>query len=580
MGRRPVRFSALVATVVFVSGAAAYGCGGSSTTADDGIDGGIPGADGSQDGTFGTVDGTDHDTPDGASDGQPLADDARASDAEGGTLADGGNDVDASNDGALQDADAEPPPPPPPPPGPLSASYVDFDINHVLETGQSNSVANGAHPELTLPINTVPYTTAQPYTNLMFDTGVMTATNCNGDGCPAVDYVAPTSFVPLVERDDFFSGSKVETASSGLANEVSNLALTTFMFNVKAGYPKKHDVLVSLHGRSGNTYWCLRKGGCNYKPADEIKAFDEATKQVMAAKALATAAVPPKTYVVRAVTAIHGESDHYAYQMNADDHPEFPLVGTNGVANRIQEYDDALIEWQEDYEAMAKGITGQTQPVPLFISGVSGWTGDRHSKLSILQMSAHLRAPGKVVYVAPGYVFEGAVPSDFPSTGNLECLHFSIHGQQHLGEYFAKAYAQVVFKGKPWEPLRPVDIQRAGAVITVKFLVPAPPIALDTSRIAMTGNYGFDFLEGGVVQTVSKVEITAADTVTITLAAVPGAGPKRLTYAVNQPSPGCIGPGITSAGGARGNLRDSDATASLYGYPLYNWEVPFDMVVP
>ena len=264
MGRRSVRFSAHVATVVFVSGAAAYGCGGSSTTADDGPDGGIPGADGSQDGTFGTVDGTDQDTPDG----QPLADDARASDAEGGTLADGANDADASSDGALQDADADAGPPPPPP-GPLSASYVDFDINHVLETGQSNAVANGAHPEFTLPINTVPYTTAQPYTNLMFDTGVMTATDCNGDGCPAAKYVTPTSFVPLVERDDFFLGSKVETASSGLANEVSNLALTTFMFNVKAGYPKKHDVLVSLHGRSGNTYWCLRKGGCNYKPADE-----------------------------------------------------------------------------------------------------------------------------------------------------------------------------------------------------------------------------------------------------------------------------------------------------------------------
>ena len=25
-------------------------------------------------------------------------------------------------------------------------------------------------------------------------------------------------------------------------------------------------MLVSLHGRSGNTYWCLRKGGCDYKP--------------------------------------------------------------------------------------------------------------------------------------------------------------------------------------------------------------------------------------------------------------------------------------------------------------------------
>ncbi|MEA2749248.1 MAG: hypothetical protein QOI41_3391 [Myxococcales bacterium] len=577
MRRRPARYSLFFAAIAVVSGGAAYGCGGAGSSIDDGTDTGVP-PDDAHDGSLDTS---------SAPDGELLLDGARAPDAEGGAIADASSDGDADSDGAIHDAaaeadaDAAPPPPPPPPPGPLSTDYVDYDINHVLETGQSNSVANGGRPDNTVPINTVPYTTTQPYTNLMFNTGVMTAQSCDGNGCPAANYVAPTSFVPLVEQDQFFSGSKVETASSALANEVSNLALTTFMFNVKAGYPTKHDVLVSLHGRSGNTYWCLRKGGCSYKPANEIKAFDEATAQVTAAKALAAAAVPPKSYVVRAVTAIHGESDHYAYQQNADNHPEFPLVGTNGVANRIQEYDDALIEWQEDYEAMAKSITGQTQPVPLFISGVSGWTGNRHSKLSLLQMSAHLRAPGKVVYVAPGYVFEGAVPSTFPVNGALECLHFSIHGQQHLGEYFAKAYAQVVFKGQPWEPLRPIDIQRAGAVITVKLLVPVPPIALDTTRVAMIGNYGFDFSEGGVDQAISKVEVTAADTVTITLAAVPGAGVKRLTYAVNQPTPnGCIGPGVVSAGGARGNLRDSDATPSVHGYSLYNWEVPFDMAVP
>jgi len=561
MLRRPTRFTLCFAAVAVVSCGAAYGCGGSDSSGTDGSDGSLPGDDGSPDGALGTD----------------------ATDAEGGTIADGGHDADASSDGPLLDAssDADADADPPPPPGPLTTDYVDYDINHILETGQSNSVSNGGTPGTTIPINTVPYTTAQPYTNLMFDTGVMTSFNCDGEGCPAANYVAPTSFVPLVEQDAFFSSPKVETASSAMANEVSNLALTTFMFNVKAGYPKKHDVLVSLHGRSGNTYWCLRKGGCTYKPATDLKAFDEAVKQVMAAKALAAASVPPRSYVVRAVTSIHGESDHYAYQMNGDNHPEFPLDGTNGVANRIQEYDDALIEWQEDYEAMVKSITGQVQSVPLFISGLSGWTGDRHSKLSLLQMSAHLRAPGKVVYVAPGYVFEGAVPTSFPTTGALECLHFSIHGQQHLGEYFAKAYAQVIFKGKPWEPLRPLDIQRAGAVITVKFLVPAPPLALDTTRVAMIGGYGFDFSEGGVLQSIASVAVTAPDTVTITLAAVPGGGAKRLTYAINQPTPnGCIGPGVASAGGARGNLRDSDATPSLHGYSLYNWEVPFDMPVP
>ena len=80
------------------------------------------------------------------------------------------------------------------PTGTLSPSYVDFDVNHVLITGQSNAVSNGGSP---------PLAAAQPFTNLMFNTGVMPMTQCDdGNGCKA--YQTPTSFVPLVEGDNFF----------------------------------------------------------------------------------------------------------------------------------------------------------------------------------------------------------------------------------------------------------------------------------------------------------------------------------------------------------------------------------------
>lgn len=546
MIRRRRRTSLVAAAcVVATLGAAAYGCGGDDPAGS--LDSPLPGEDGSPDGTAPHEDGSTT-NPDGS----------KRSDAEGGT-----NPTDAGKDG---DADAAPP-------GPLSATYVDYDINHILETGQSNSVASGGRPENTFTKPTA-FTNAQPYTNVMFDTGVMTSKNCNGSGCPSLNYVAPASFVPLIENDAFFPTDRVETASSAMANEMSYLALTNFEFNVRPGYPLKHDILVSLHGRSGNTYWCLRKGGCNYKPASEISAFDEAIRQVTAAKALAVAA--GKSYVVRAVTTNHGESDHYAYADNGDNHPEFPLVGTNGVANRIQEYDDALIEWQEDYEAMVKGITGQAQAVPLFVSGLSGWTGARLSKLSNLQLSAHVRAPGKVVYVTPGYVLDAGIRKD----GTLECLHYSLLGQQQLGEYFAKAYAQVVLKGQPWEPTRPTSITRAGAVVTVKFIVPVPPLTIDTTRVAMIENYGFDFVDNGTIAPIASVVVSAPNTVTITLASVPSGNPKRLRYAQNEPIPGCIGPGVLTGGGARGNLRDSDGTPSRLGFDLFNWSAAFDLPVP
>lgn len=511
-----------------------------------------------------------------------TAPDALEPDATSGGDAGGGGD--GSGDAGATDApsgDAEAGPS-----GPLSPGYVDRDVNHLLITGQSNSVSNGAR---TNDYQAAPYyedlSLTQPYGNLMFgpwvptsvdpskdatNVGVMTARNCNGDHCLTSSYVAPSSLVPLVEGDHFFGlgtpapGGRpyiVETVASGTANEVSYLAKQLYEFGARAGYPTGHDVLASLHGRSGYTYWCLRKNGCNYKPAQELKPFAEGMMQVQAGKSLAAAA--GKSYVVRAVAAIHGESDHYSYTNNS---AEFPLDGTDGAFNAIKDYADGLVEWQRDYDASIKAITGQSQPVPLLVSGISGWTDVPYSKVAVMQLAAHVKAPGKVLLVGPTYQLDGAG----------DCLHFSIKGERHLGEYFAKVYAHVVFGGKTWEPVRPKTINRAGAVITVKYHVPAPPLTLDTADVAQAANYGFRVMVNGAEVPISTVAVTAPDTVTITLPSAP-AGTTRLWYAMqtidgNQ----CIGPEF----GPRGNLRDSDATPSRLGNKLYNWGVHFDEPVP
>ena len=439
--------------------------------------------------------------------------------------ADGGTASAADGSASL---DAEPPP----------APYVHFDVNHVLSTGQSNSVANDAVPALTK---------TQPYSNLMFDVGVMTAASCDGDGCKA--YQKPSSFLPLVEGDSFWY--PVETMSSGLANEAAKL-----------GVAKDHTVLVSLHGRSGNGYWCLRKGSCPWWPdRGYVQPFAEAMMQVTDAKAIASAT--GKSYAVRAVTAIHGEHDHYAYSSNDS---AFPLEGTDG-ASTIADYSDALLEWQADYEASIQAITGQTLPVPLFISQISGWNDTQYSKVAQFQLEAHARAPGKVILVGPSY----QLPTD-----QNDCRHFTNHGQRRLGEYFAKAYARVVFEGKPWEPVRPKTVTRDGAVITVAFHVPAPPLVIDTQRVAEVASYGFSYTdESGAPPAITNVAV-AGDTVTITLAAAPSGANKRLLYAQNQIPFTCIG----TPNGARGNLRDSDTSPSKHGYDLHNWAVNFDVAVP
>ncbi len=436
-------------------------------------------------------------------------------------------------------------------PGTPAVPYVDFAVNHVLITGQSNSVANSGTPVLS---------TAQPFSNVMFDTGVMPMKQCDGAGCRAFD--PPSSFVPLVEGD-FFFGYGVETSAAGVANEITLLAKQRYQ-GVVQGLPadRDHSVLVSLHGRSGNTYWCLRKGGCNYKPG-YVSPFEQGMMEVEAAKNIAAAA--NKSYVVRAVAAIHGESDHYSYTEGSQ---EFPIAGSDGTPGQVQTYADGLIEWQADYETGIKAITGQTLPVPLFISQISGWNDTQYSKVAQFQLEAHERAPGKVVLVGPSY----QLPTD-----QNDCRHFTNHGQRRLGEYFAKVYARVVFEGKSWEPLRPKAVTRDGAAITVTFHVPAPPLVIDTQRVAEVASYGFTYTDGsGAPPAITSVDVTGPDTVKITLASPPTGAQKRLLYAQNQVPLTCIGTPF----GARGNLRDSDASPSQYGYDLHNWAVNFDVAVP
>jgi len=466
--------------------------------------------------------------PAGSVPGSP-ADPQPSTGGGGGGSSSGGS---SSSSGGSSSGGTEPPETPIP--------YAAFDVNHVVSTGQSNSVSHGGIPVLT---------TTQPFANLSFDVGVMTSGDCEREGCRT--YQKPSGFMPLTEGDSFWY--PVETMSSALANEGTLLA--------KGKYGKaSHDILVSLAGRNGLTYWCLRKGGCNFIDPTYMNAFDENLRQVADAKAIATAS--GKSYAVRIVTSVHGESDDFAYATKTQ---EFPLDGTDGTPQTIKSYKDGLIEWQRDFEAAIKGITGQTQAVPLFISQFSGWNDIATSAVSQFQYQAHVESKGKVVLVTPGYALEWGP----------DCRHYSNNGERRLGEYFGKAYARTVFEGRRWEPLRPVKVTHAGGSITAKFVVPVPPLVLDTQRIVDPGQYGFEVVDAaGAKVAISSVTLAGTDTVTIALASVP-AGSLRLRYAYTGVPQTCPG----ASAGPRGNLRDSDTSPSQYGYELFNWAVHFDVPV-
>lgn len=395
--------------------------------------------------------------------------------------------------------------------------YQAYDINHVLATGQSLAVGVSGAPPTTL---------TQPFKNLMFNTGVM----AGGEDL--------TSFEPLVEGDNI-PGSKVhvETMGASFANLASQLAHANGI---------THDILLSNHASGAKSYWQLKKG---------TKYYANGMAQVTAA--LAIAKQLGKSYVVRAVTNVHGESDH---------------------ADKSTRYAEDLLEWQSDYEKDVQALTGQTEPVPMFETQISSWTkmmgGTETSAIPMAQLAAHIasqskRPPGSgVILVGPKYHLP------YSSDG----VHLTMEGYRQMGEDYAKAYKRVVIDGERWEPLRPSAVTRDGAVITLKLLVPAPPLVLDTTLVTDPGSFGFEYFDasGTAIPKIVRVELAGPDTVTITLEREPTGENRRIRYAYTAARRLKAGPTT----GPRGNLRDSDATKSRSGKHLYNWCIHFDEAVP
>ncbi|MBX3226581.1 MAG: hypothetical protein KIT84_32020 [Labilithrix sp.] len=383
--------------------------------------------------------------------------------------------------------------------GPIDAGvpFKAYDVNHVLSTGQSLSVGARGTP---------PLSTTQPFANLKLEAD---------------------AFAPLVE-------TTVETMSSAFANLVTQIAAD----EAKLG---DHDLLVTVHGVGGFSYAQLKKGTTPYA---------NGVAQVKIAADLAKSL--GKTHVVRAVTNVHGETDHNLKSLT---------------------YQADITEWQADYEADVKAITGQSEPIPMLHTQMSSFTklggagGSAVSRIPIDQLAVHVASNGKSVLVGPKYHLP------YVSDG----VHLTNEGYRHMGEDYAKVYRRIVLEGKRWEPLRPIAVTRAGKTITVKFLVPSPPLVLDDVTVQNPADYGFEIAQDGAPPpNIESVDVTAPDTVTLLLAAEPTGQNRRLRYAFTG-TPAANGGPTT---GARGNLRDSDATKSRAGYNLWNWCVHFDEALP
>jgi hypothetical protein len=280
---------------------------------------------------------------------------------------------------------------------------------------------------------------------------------------------------------------------------------------------------VSAHtvvGWSGNCLTHIDKEG-------GYRAYPASLEETRVWKSLATAA--GKTYGVGGIVLTHGECD-----------ANNPAYGTG------------LLQFQQDYDTDIKAITGQSNDVVLFISQQSTYGGPASSAIQAWQDGvAH---PNQIVVTGPKYQY-GYNPG---------LLHLPGPGYLEMGEKYAEVFDAVVNQHLAWKPLQPNKISRAGAVVTVTFDVPNPPLVWDahmplahqTTNTEWKNGKGFEVKNGTTALTISSATISGS-TVVLTLSADPGAAAKvTVGYALTQDGTGTQG---GTAMGLVGSLRDSDA---------------------
>ncbi len=305
-----------------------------------------------------------------------------------------------------------------------------------------------------------------------------------------------------------------ETPHSGMA---ATLSATWKTRGDLGDYVTAHSVV----GWSGHCLVDIDKAGGK-------RAYPASLHEASLWKGFATAA--GKTYGVGGIILTHGECD---------------------AGNAT--YGAGLFQLWKDYAADLETITGQTRAPVLFISQQSTIaSGPNGSAQQVWR--AGVDHPGQIVCTGPKYAYQYS----------NDLLHLPAAGYQRLGEKYAEVFDLVVNQKVAWKPLGPKSVSRAGAIVTVAFDVPNPPLVWDAHMAAphASGSYamwakgrGFEVVAGNTNATIASVTIAGNDVV-ITLANDPGSQKVTVRYAMSQDGTGFQGGTVT---GLRGLLRDSDA---------------------
>jgi lysophospholipase L1-like esterase len=412
-----------------------------------------------------------------------------------------------------------------------------WDWVGIIGTGQSLSVG-------TTPVTS----TQQPYHNLKLSLGDVTVPpwDAGDDSMSLVPLVEPIRPVTTVYPSPYPGNIWGETPHSAMANEI------TFLVQCEA--PDQDYVTVhTVVGESGQGITALQKETGD-TTGDTGRAYAATIFEAQNITRLAAAA--GKTYGIGAIIMTHGETD-------------------SGSST----YKNALIKLLADYNADLSAITGQTQPIPMYLSQQHGYPNGSESQgqrpvANIVQWQLGIDHKDEFVCVGPQYQYE--------ANKNGDGIHLSALGYQMLGEKNAEVYYERAVLGRDWQPLQPTTVERSGRAVTVHFHVPVPPLnwddAFDAPSIQEWVNgRGFELRTNSSKITIASVEISG-DAVVVTAGTDLPASGLIVGYALSSQG---VQMNQASKSVRWGQLRDSDPfVGTTSKQPNANYAVSFELPVP
>ena len=358
-------------------------------------------------------------------------------------------------------------------------------IIHIVFNGQSNAAGDDAKSPLS--------TDATGWGALMFSRGVTTWNSADHPTTPASR--VGFSLVPLV-------ASGVETRANGLADAYKARLTGASRFSPAASNTDP-DVLVSFAGLGGRKLTELgpEDDGASGRMGARPPGGHWPTLMDDIVRGKAAAAVAGRAYQLPGWIYDQGESEGDLMMYYG---------GTSSIPSVIvSSYATKLLAMAVAFDTQARAITGQTRPIPLFITPPS------YNQLTPTAMLDVTDASPLVFMVGPRYQMPSAKNASNGLAGTSQNwgneIHYTPDGQRWIGEMCAKVMHRVLNEGEDWQPLRVLSAAKVDAThIDLVFHVPRPPLVIDTTLLPKARGFGVTIVGGNIDAPSGTRQITSA----------------------------------------------------------------------